>query len=97
MNCRNPQAGCYKCINGICKNINDCLKEDTIVKETINACLLNSYTMGNSYTDDYYCGKDPNYSIIHIDNTPEYHYPGCGLEKPICTLIPCCDVVFVSI
>jgi hypothetical protein len=95
MNCKDPKAGCHKCIHGICKNIKQCFSDGIKVKEAITACLLDSYTMGNSRTNDFYCGKDPDYSIIHIDNTPHFHYPGCGVERHLCTIIPCCDVVLV--
>jgi hypothetical protein len=95
MNCRDPKAGCEKCIHGTCKGIDNCLMDDIKVKDMVNACLLNSFTMGNSRTIDFYCGKDPNNSLVHLENTPLYHYPGCGLQKDICTSVPCCDVVLV--
>jgi hypothetical protein len=45
--------------------------------------------MGNSSTVDFFCGKDPDFSVVHDEDEPDKHYPGCGLEIDYCTVKEC--------
>lgn len=63
-NCKKTDK-CDKCKNGKCLEINDCYKDDFAVKRSIDNCIFNKKSMGDSQTIDSYCGKDPNKTNVH--------------------------------
>ncbi len=63
-NCKETSK-CEKCQNGKCLNINKCYNDDNAVKRSIDNCKHDKFSMGNSRTIDYYCGKDPDLTNIH--------------------------------
>ena len=73
-----------------------CYSNDEYVKIAVGACSLNGMVQGTTNTSDYYCGKDPDKSIIHYSSTPNYHFPGCGIKSINCTENPCCEVVALN-
>jgi hypothetical protein len=72
-NCKD-NSECRKCQNGKCLNINQCYKNDNAVKNSIENCLFNKFSMGNSRTIDYYCGKDPEMRNIHYSLDPVCYF-----------------------
>ena len=84
---------CSQCENGTCKPMEECFAEDASVLQGINNCWKNTLAHGNEATIDYFCGKDPDFSFVHVQEDPEKHYPGCGLKKEQCTVQKCCDEV----
>lgn len=56
---------CQKCVHGKCLDINECFKNDEMVKKNIDNCNYNTMSMGNLKTIDSNCGKDPNMTVIH--------------------------------
>lgn len=49
--------------------------------------------MGNQYTINEYCGKDPYFEVVHDVVYSDLHFPGCGFLQETCTLYPSCDDV----
>ena len=47
--------------------------------------------MGNASTTDFFCGQDPNFTIVHDDGDPDKHFDGCGFTSDQCTSEACCD------
>ena len=91
---------CSSCISnqGTCKPMGSCMKESAYlpILKAIDACKLNSTSMGTINTIDAYCGKDPIKNIIHLPSDPTFHFPGCGIISKYCTKLPCCDVVQIN-
>ena len=93
-NCKSDNAPCEQCVHGKCEtNMSLCYSEDEYVRIAVGACSLNGMVQGTTNTSDYYCGKDPDKTAVHYSSTPNYHFPGCGIQSINCTENPCCEVV----
>lgn len=53
--------------------------------------------MGNLSTIDSYCGKDPNFTVIHDKDKPDKHFDGCGFTQEKCTREACCSNIKAGI
>ena len=57
----------------------------------IQVCKLIPWSMGNSSTTDFFCGQDPDFTVVHDESDPEKHYDGCGFSQEKCTAEACCE------
>ena len=75
-NCKSSKE-CLKCINGLCKDMNECYKKKSLIKfkkKKIDSCKYNPLSMGDLRTIDSYCGKDSNRTIVHFTTDPVKEY-----------------------
>jgi len=47
--------------------------------------------MGNGSTVDAFCGRDPDFTVIHDEDEPDKHFDGCGFTQEKCTTKACWD------
>lgn len=53
--------------------------------------------MGNASTTDFFCGQDPNFTVVHDEDEPNKHYDGCGFTQEKCTSEACCEDISTGI
>jgi hypothetical protein len=76
--------------------MSECYNNTASVLQSLDACHINSMTMGNDNTSHISCGLDPYRNITHIAGDPSFHYPGCGIFPKDCTNNPCCTVAILN-
>lgn len=81
---------CSNCVNGKCNSMSNCYSTVESVKTGIDNCYRNTMAHGNSSTVNFYCGLDPNKTIVHDISSSSFHYPGCGLVEEVCSAYQCC-------
>lgn len=83
-------TSCSNCIHGTCNPMSSCYITNQAVLIGVTNCLRNNLVHGNFTTRNFYCGLDPDKSILHSFDSISFHYPGCGLIPEICSVYQCC-------
>lgn len=63
--CVETKIGCAECYHGTCKDIEACYEDEGTIKQQLDTCQFDSYTMGNYRTVDMFCGKDQDFAFVH--------------------------------
>jgi len=66
-------------------------EQKDIILAMVNNCRAISWSMGNTKTNNLYCGKDPDYNQVHDENYRDLHFYGCGQTQEVCSERPCCS------
>ena len=81
---------CHNCVNGDCYTMSECFSTTDRILQGLENCLRSNMIHGNTSTSNFYCGLDPNKTMLHNYALIEFHYPGCGLASDICSVYQCC-------